>query len=208
MKTSASWRLIVLGFFAGPCAFAQDAPPCSSAGVPVVVRDFTAVSQGGESRLPGSRLRSMRNTMKVDQNASALAEDIVKTLQARGVNACRAQSQGPLPASGWLVTGEFDESIPAGPGAALPSMNSSDTPPNTHVTVQLASLSAPAGQASARIDTSDELKGQKSAAAPKPYGAAARFVINKVEGASSLHDLAGKIADGIVTEQKRLGSEP
>lgn len=106
------------------------------------------------------------------------------------------------------MTGEFDESIPTGPGAALPSKNSSDTPTNTHVTVQLASLSASSGQASARIDTSDELKGQKSAAAPKPYGAAARFVFDKVEGASSLSDLAGKIADGIVTEQKRLGSKP
>jgi hypothetical protein len=185
-------------------AFGQDASPCGGTDKPVVVRDFTPVNQGGSGHFPGSRLRSMRNSMKIDENASALSEDIVKALGARGIAACHASAQTVLPASGWLVTGEFDEAIPAGFGSALRSKGSSDQPPNTHVAVQLADLSARGGEPSVRIDASDQLKGQKSAAAPKPYGAAARFVINEVEASSSLDDLAGSIADRIVAEKAKL----
>lgn len=209
MKTSSLRWLIVLGFAMGVPAFAQTAPPCpgastSGTGKPVFVRDFTAVSQGGSSHFPGSRLRSLRNSVKVDENASALSDGIVKALNARGIAACHATAQTALPASGWLVSGEFDETLSSGFGTALPSMGSSDKAPNTHVTVQLADLAANANQPLAQIDTNDELKGQKSAAAPKPYGAAARFVINQVQSSSSLDELAGKIADGIAAEKSKL----
>ncbi|BAN27969.1 hypothetical protein [Caballeronia insecticola] len=186
-------------------AFGQTPSPCPETGKPVFVRDFTAVKEGATSRFPGSRLRAARNTMRVDENASALAEGIVKALNARGVAACHAAAQTALPASGWLVSGEFDETLPSGLGAGLPSMGSSDKQaPNTHVTVQLADLAASPGAPVTQIDTNDQLKGQKSAAAPKPYGAAARFVINQVEASSSLDDLAGKIAERIASEKARI----
>jgi hypothetical protein len=87
-------------------------------------------------------------------------------------------------------------------------MGSSDKKPNTHVTVQLANLAASPDAPLTQIDTSSELKGQKSAAAPKPYGAAARFVINTAESISSLDDLAAKIADQIATEKAKLDATP
>ncbi|SAK50180.1 hypothetical protein AWB77_01218 [Caballeronia fortuita] len=195
---------------AGSLAFAQSAPPCTgasdaNAGKPVQVREFTPVSrEGGTSRLPGSRLRAARNAAKVNQNASALADGIVEALNAKGIAACHLTADSPPPAVGWLVSGEFDETLPSGFGAALPSMGSSDKPPNTHVTVQLADLAARPDASPAQIDASGELKGQKSAAAPKPYGAAARFVINEVQSISSLDALAAKIADQIAAEKAKL----
>jgi hypothetical protein len=206
--------LAVLGFAISTLALADSAPPCpgandANAGTLVQVRDFTPVSQqGGGSHFPGSRLRAARNAMKVDQNASALAEGIVRALDAKGIGACHMTADSPPPTSGWLVTGEFDETLSSGFGAALPSMGSSDKPPNTHVTVQLANLAASPDAPLTQIDTSGELKGQKSAAAPKPYGAAARFVINTAESISSLDDLAAKIADQIATEKAKLDATP
>ncbi|SAL09116.1 hypothetical protein AWB71_00023 [Caballeronia peredens] len=213
MKTSSMWLVAALGVALTVPAFGQTVSPSPSpctgtgtgTGKPVFVRDFTAVKEGATSRFPGSRLRAARNTMRVDENASALSEGIVKALNARGIAACHAAAQTALPAAGWLVSGEFDETLPSGLGAGLPSMGSSDKQaPNTHVTVQLADLAASPGTPVAQIDTSDQLKGQKSAAAPKPYGAAARFVINQVEASSSLDDLAGKIAERIAAEKARL----
>ncbi|GJH24564.1 hypothetical protein [Caballeronia novacaledonica] len=206
--------LAVLGFSISTLALADAAPPCpgandANAGKLVQVRDFTPVSkEGGSSRFLGSRLRSARNTMKVDQNASALAEGIVSKLGAKGIGACHMTADSPPPTSGWLVTGEFDETLTSGFGSALPSMGSSDKKPNTHVTVQLANLAASPDAPLTQIDTSSELKGQKSAAAPKPYGAAARFVINTAESISSLDDLAAKIADQIATEKAKLDATP
>jgi hypothetical protein len=206
--------LAVLGFSISTLALADAAPPCpgandANAGKLVQVRDFTPVSkEGGSSRFLGSRLRSARNTMKVDQNASALAEGIVSKLAAKGIGACHMTADSPPPTSGWLVTGEFDETLTSGFGSALPSMGSSDKKPNTHVTVQLANLAASPDAPLTQIDTSSELKGQKSAAAPKPYGAAARFVINTAESISSLDDLAAKIADQIATEKAKLDAAP
>ncbi|SAK65920.1 hypothetical protein [Caballeronia ptereochthonis] len=213
MKTSSLRWLAALGCAMGASAFGQTAAPCPDPGSPsaaklVFVRDFTPVSEGGAPHLPGSRLRAARNAMRVNENASALSEGIVKALNARGIAACHATAQTALPASGWLVNGEFDETLSAGFGSALPSMGSSDKQaPNTHVTVQLADLAASPDKPLAQIDTTDELKGQKSAAAPKPYGAAVRFVINRVEASSSLDDLAGKIADGIVAEKAKLPAD-
>ncbi|WP_321801589.1 hypothetical protein [Caballeronia sp. J97] len=213
MKTSClRVSLVALGFAASTLALAQSATTCSptgasdaNAGKRVQVRDFTPVSrEGGSSHFLGSRLRSARNAMKVDQNASALAEGIVGALNAKGIVACHVTADAPPPTSGWLVSGEFDETLTTGFGAALPSMGSSDKPPNTHVTVQLANLAASPDAPLSQIDTSSELKGQKSAAAPKPYGAAARFVINKTEAISSLDDLAAKIADQIAAEKAKL----
>lgn len=206
--------LAVLGFSISTLALADAAPPCpgandANAGKLVQVRDFTPVSkESGSSRFLGSRLRSARNTMKVDQNASALAEGIVSKLGAQGIGACHMTADSPPPTSGWLVTGEFDETLTSGFGSALPSMGSSDKKPNTHVTVQLANLAASPDAPLTQIDTSSELKGQKSAAAPKPYGAAARFVINTAESISSLDDLAAKIADQIATEKAKLDATP
>ncbi|SAK52276.1 hypothetical protein AWB79_01859 [Caballeronia hypogeia] len=201
----------VLGCSQSALSFAQSAPcaeasaNAANAAKPVYVRDFTPVSQqSGSSHLLGSRLRSARNSVRVEQNATALAQGIVKALNGRGIAACHFTDQSALPSAGWMVSGEFDETLASGFGAGLPSMGSSDKPPNTHVTVQLADLSTSPDQSSARIDTSAELKGQKSAAAPKPYGAAARFVINKTESISSLDDLAGKIAEQIAAEKAKL----
>jgi hypothetical protein len=214
MKNSCSRvSIAALGFAIGSVAFGQSAPPCPSANEPIganastliQVRDFTPVSsEGGASHFLGSRLRSARNAVKVDQNASALADDIVKALNAKGLTACHMTAESPPPTSGWLVSGEFDQKLSSGFGAALPSMGSSDKTPNAHVAVQLANLAASPDAALAQIDTSGELKGQKSAAAPKPYGAAARFVINKTEAISSLDDLAAKIADQIAAEKAKL----
>jgi hypothetical protein len=197
------------GLAVSASTFAQSAPPCSADSKLVQVRDFTAVNSGSASHFPGSRLRAARNAMKVDQNASALADGIVGKLNAKGIAACHltAQAAQSAPrASGWLVTGEFDETLSSGFGGALPSMGSSDKKPNAHVTVQLANLNASPDAPLTQIDTSSELKGQKSAAAPKPYGAAARFVINQVESASSLDDLAGKIADQIAAQKSKMES--
>ncbi|SAK44262.1 hypothetical protein AWB80_00737 [Caballeronia pedi] len=214
MKTSSlRVSLAVLGCAISTLALADAAPPCpgvneANAGRLVQVRDFTPVSQqSSASHFPGSRLRAARNSMKVDQNASALADGIVKALNAKGIGACHLTSQSPPPGSGWLVTGEFDETLSTGLGAGLPSMGSSGKgAPNTHVTVQLADLAASPDAPLTQIDTSGELKGQKSAAAPKPYGAAARFVINTAESISSLDDLAAKIADQIAAEKAKLES--
>ena len=210
MKT-ASWRVVtgLSGFVIATLALAQSAPPCPGAneanpGKLVQVRDFTPVSSGGSSHFLGSRLRGARNEMKVDQNASALADGIVKALNGKGIGACHLTAQSLPPTSGWLVTGEFDETLSSGFGSALPSMGSSKKP-NAHVTVQLANLQASPDAPLTQIDTSGEIKGQKSAAAPKPYGAAARFVINQVEAVSSLDDLAAKIADQIAAEKAKLG---
>ncbi len=190
----------------GSLACAQSAPQCPpAAGQLIQVRDFTAVSrESGASHVLGSRLRSARNAVKVGQNASALADGIVKALNGKGLAACHVTADSPPPASGWLVSGEFDETLSSGFGSALPSMGSSDKTPNTHVTVQLANLAASPDAAPAQIDTSGELKGQKSAAAPKPYGAAARFVINEVQSIASLDALAAKIADQIAAEKAKL----
>lgn len=209
MKTSSlRVALAALGFVISAPACAQSAPPCpeasqASTGKPVYVRDFTPVSQGGSSRLLG-RLRSARNTVKVDQNAAALAQGIVNALNGRGIAACRLTGKTALPASGWLVSGEFDETLSSGFGAAMPSMGSSDKPPNTHVTVQLADLAVNPDDSRAQIDTSGEIKGQKPPAAPKPYGAAARFVIDKTESITSLDQMADKIAGQIAAEKAKL----
>lgn len=213
MKTSSvRVSFAAIGFAIFTLAFGQDAPPCAGAaagaGKPVYVTDFTPVSQqGGSSHFPGSRLRAARNSMKIHENASALADGIVKALNAKGIAACHVTAQAAQaarPAAGWLVTGEFDETLSTGFGSALPSTGSSDKTPNTHVTVQLADLAASPGAPTTQIDTSGELKGQKSAAAPKPYGAAARFVINQTESITSLDDLAAKIADQIAAEKAKL----
>ena len=208
MKT-ASMRVVLglSGFLLSAFAFAQSAPPCASASNLVQVRDFKAVNSGVSSHFPGSRLRAARNAMQVEQNASALADGIVSKLNAKGIAACHLTTQAEQaapPASGWLVTGEFDETLSSGFGSALPSMGSSDKKPNTHVTVQLANLGASPDAPLSQIDTNSQLKGQKSAAAPKPYGAAARFVINKTEAISSLDDLASKIADQIAAEKAKM----
>ncbi|AET94466.1 hypothetical protein BSFA1_67610 (plasmid) [Burkholderia sp. SFA1] len=210
MKTvSLRVALGLSGLMVSALALAQSAPPCTGASTSVQVRDFTAVSSGSTSHFPGSRLRAARNTMQIEQNASALAEGIVRALNAKGIAAChltaQAGSSAP-PASGWLVTGEFDETLSSGFGGALPSMGSSDKSPNTHVTVQLANLAASPDAPLSQIDTSSQLKGQKSAAAPKPYGAAARFVIHKTEAISSLDALASAIADEIAAQKTKMES--
>lgn len=200
MKTAIAFFCCV----ASTLAFGQDASPCAQASV--FVRDFRAQStESGSSRVIGSRLRAARNSVKVDQNASSLAQGIVKALNAKGVASCRIASDAALPQTGWLVSGEFDQALPSGIGAALPSAGSSEK--NTHVTVRLARLAAgadSAASAAAVLHADDTLKGQKPPAVPNPYAAAARFVIGHVEAMSSIDELAGSIADGIFEQKAKL----
>jgi hypothetical protein len=202
---------LALGQPAGPCAAlaqpnAGGSQSAAAARETIYVRDFTPVSQEtGGSRLLPSRLRAARNSVKVDQNASALAEGVVQALNAKGIPACHLAGQALPPPLGWLVTGEFEETLSSGFHPSLPSMSSSkqDTP-NTQIFIQLANLAGGAGEPGAAIATSGALKGQGSAAAPKPYGAAARFVINKTEAISSLDALAGSIAEQIAIRKAAL----
>jgi hypothetical protein len=215
--TLSVWPLVALSLFYGEQAAAQTASPPSSPSAPITmqaisarhpnviyVEDFQPVDQqDASSGLLLSRLRSARNAQKVDNNASALSDAIVKSLSSQGIKAYRISSQGPLPTSGWLVGGVFSERTSQGLLSSLASLGSSKTP-NTEVTVSIADLASDPNVPFAVLGNADQLKGQGSAVAWNPYMVAVRLVVNEAQASSSMTDLANKIAGEIVSQQTNL----
>jgi hypothetical protein len=216
--TLPRWSLIALSLFCGEQSVAQNTSPASvpstiqtiSARNPaaIYVEDFQPIDQqDGSSGLLLSRLRSARNAQKVDSNASALSDAIVKSLSSQGVKAYRISSQGPLPSSGWLVGGVFSERTSQGLLSSLASLGSSASKtPNTEVTVSIADLASDPNTPFAVIGNADQLKGQGTAVAWNPYMVAVRLVVNEAQASSSMTALANKIAAEIVSQQTNLVS--
>ena len=166
----------------------------------IYVRDLGAALQPGSAPgRPLSRLRSARNDKKVEHNALALSEGIVRALNARGFRAYRLSGQSPVPPAGWLIDGTFDEQMSQGMLSSLSSIGSTfQGAPNTDVLVRITDLASDPDKPLAVIGTSGALKGQGTFVAFNPYAAAARFVIRTVEASSSLDALADKVAEQIV----------
>jgi hypothetical protein len=214
-----AWSLVALSLFYGELAIAQNASSSSAFSAPLAIQthgagnqaaiyieDFQPVDQqDNSSGLLLSRFRSARNAQKVDSNASALSDDIVKSLVAQGIKAYRISSQGPLPTSGWLVGGVFSERMSQGLLSSLAFLGSSASKtPNTEVTVSIADLASDPNRPFAVIGDADQLKGQGTAAAWNPYMVAVHLVVNEAQASSSMKDLANKIAAEIVSQRANL----
>ena len=169
---------------------------------PIYVGDFKPeLTPGGDtSSGPFSHLGASRRAEKVESNASALAEALVRELNARGVAAYRLSEQAPTPHRGWVISGVFSENLQSGlPLSQLSPLGSSA--PNTEVKVSIIDLGSNSGRPASVISTDASLGGQGSSISINPYVLAAKVVLHQVESGRSMDDLARRIADRILARR-------
>jgi hypothetical protein len=185
----------------GPALCEAAASGASAPQQPLYIADFKPeLAQGNSSGGLLSHLGASRRAEKVDKNASALADALVRELNARGVATYRLSEQDPTPRSGWVVSGVFSENVPSGlPLSQLASLGSST--PNTQVELTIVDVGGDSARPASIINTAASLSGQGSAASFNPYAAAAKVVLHHVESGRSIDDLARKVADQILAQR-------
>jgi len=167
---------------------------------PIYIGDFKAApAQSGSSSGPLSHLGASHQAGKVEKNAAALAEALVRELNARGVASYRLSDENPAPNSGWVVSGVFSETVPHGLFSQFSSLGSST--PNTEVKVSIVDLGSASHEPARVMSTAASLGGQGSAISLNPYVMAAKVVVHHVESGRSIDDLARRIADQILAQR-------
>ena len=167
---------------------------------PIYIADFKAApAQSGSSSGPLSHLGASHQADKVEKNAAALAEALVRELNARGVATYRLSDGNPAPNIGWVVSGVFSETVPHGIFSQFSSLGSSA--PNTEVKVSIVDLGSASGEPARVMSTAASLGGQGSAFSLNPYILAAKVVVHRVASGRSIDDLARRIADQILAQR-------
>jgi hypothetical protein len=157
---------------------------------PLYIGTFTADS---------AESNSSHGAEKVEKNAAALPDALVKELTSRGVVAYRLTDTSPAPQSGLVVSGIFSETIAHGPLSGLSSMG--DTAPNTEVKVSIVDAGDQTGKPVASFTTAAQLGGQGSALSFNPIIIGVKFVAHQVASDRSMDDLARRLADQILASR-------
>lgn len=203
---------VICSFTACLAVSAQTAalrPPSPAISLPtrtpvIYVGDFTtqAPTADSESGLL-RREKAEHDAKKINANAQSLTEAVVTALHNKGWVAYRINSSQPLPSSGWLVDGNYQQAISH---KLLPSISSLMQPkqPNTDVSIRIVDLGAKHAGTLAAFSNAATLKGQGTSLASNPYMIAAAVIANRIEANSSINTLAGAIADRVVTIDKQM----
>lgn len=151
--------LTLLGLSVGHAA-----PVSSSVQQPIYVEPLKATLARDSASADGG---ASRRTEKVEKNASALTEALIRELNARGVTTYPLSEQGPTPRAGWVIRGVFTEHLPRGLlFSQLRSLGSST--PNTEVEISISDLGADSDKSAKLISAAASLSGQGSAFLPQP----------------------------------------
>jgi hypothetical protein len=164
----------------------------------VYIGDFQPVAPAGSPGLV-ARMHAARDAKKEDSNAQLLADAIVKALQNKGVSAHRLTSHQPIPTSGWMVKGTFQETISHTPFPMVSALIKPNAP-NTVSDIRMLSLSNVGSGAMANFSSTGTLKGNGTSFSTNPYKLAAHIVVHRIEADTSMNTSANAIADRIVVE--------
>lgn len=163
--------------------FALLVATASQAAEPIYIEDFTAEQPGSDA--PSD---------KVEKNAAALSEALVKALNDRGFPAYRLGAADPAPQAGRVISGVFSETLPGGPFSQISSIGNST--PNSEVTLNIVED----GKSVGTIDMAASLGGQGKSLSINPYVIAAKLVIHHVASDRSIDDFAKRLADRIAPQ--------
>jgi uncharacterized protein DUF4410 len=189
---------VCLGFTVFGAAQAADTGPK----LPIYIEDFKAeMAQSDSSSGLFSHLGATRRAAKVEKNATALADALVRELNAEGMTAYRVSGQDSAPRTGWLIKGVFSETVPRGGLLSSLGASSGSSAPNTEVTLSITDLAADSAKPVAMINTPASLTGQGSSISFNPYVVAAKIVVHKVQSGRSIDDLAKRVATQIVAQR-------
>jgi hypothetical protein len=181
-------------------------PATSDVTVPTIyVGQFQPIAPNSPGFGPIHLIKSELRTQRTDANAAALSQAVIEALSAAHVRVLPLPSKGPLPDSGWLVSGLFYSLDEGGHLISIPFL-SSHKMPDVEVTVTIADCSKEPHIPFAIMGTDAVLKGQKAPVGWNPYVVGARFVVHKVEGEQSLKTLGAQIAQQILQSRSGLAA--
>lgn len=198
MKIFALLGCLLLSLFAARSGLADE----RGVSLPIIYVDQfqpAAKSSGGFG--PLHAIKSGLHSRRVDENAAALSHALVTSLSTQHFEAKEAPSK--LPPSGWLLRGIFYSLDEGGHVLSLPFLSTRKSP-DVEVTVTLADIAKDPLTPFAVIGTESVLKGQGAPLGWNPYVVGARFVVHKIEGDTSLKDLADQIAQKVAQQAADL----
>jgi hypothetical protein len=167
------------------------------------VGQFQPATATSEGFGPLHAIKSGLHTHRVDSNAAALTKALVNSLSKAHIAAQPSPPDGPLPKSGWLVSGVFYSLDDGGHLITIPFLSTRKAP-NVEVTVTLADLAKDPHTPFAVLGTDSVLKGQGAPLGWNPYVVSARFVVHRIEGDQSLNRLADDITQKILQNRAEL----
>lgn len=179
--------------------------PAAAALTPAVyVSNFQLQKQAADSAESSGGLRGMFREMRAGRDSNQivgkLSGQIAADLRARGVNAKALAADDPLPASGWLMRGEF---LPLGTsdpssGGLGSEIGASFAERPVEVLVTVSKLESGMAEPLFSVQAQDAIHGAGAPPIPNPYAAAARFVIKQGTLESDASKLSSDIADEFV----------